>query len=157
MKVIDEYNVWPRGKKKNLTTYESYFSDASLPDSASVHISVHLLVGHSFWQSEQQSRRRCRRQRCDGPRSRNYDFFKKWKLQKKYKKNTQKLHFCCFQNYPKITQKLHWHFCSFQNYKKNSQKIHFQYHLHREAVQIVFFLYFFTIFFVILKTAKMSM
>ena len=88
---------------------------------------------------------------------RNYDFFKKSKLQKKYKKNTQKLHFCCFQNYPQITQKLHWHFCSFQNYKKNSQKIQKKYNLHRFAVQMVLKMYFLTIFFVILKTAKMSM
>ena len=29
--------------------------------------------------------------------------------------------FCCFQNYPKITPKLHWHFCSFQNYQKNQK------------------------------------
>ena len=42
----------------------------------------------------------------DGVRSETM-IFSKIQITKKYKTNTQKLHFCCFFNYPKITQNVH--------------------------------------------------
>ena len=49
-----------------------------------------------------------------------------------------KITFLLFSKLPKNYSKITLTFLQFSKLQKNSQKIHFQYHLHREAGQIVF-------------------